>query len=164
VKSVKVNGWKIYFHPLFNEQYLELRNKVSKLKQKLSDEEYKNHSDVKFFGKLYKIIYQIIPDEPFAHYFVLKGELKRYSRVKGKGLPDRYRLFFLVLKEKAAIIILWLGYPRKQGAKDDCYEVFIKMILRSEFPTSFVELKSLIPELQDEEVDIIPLLDEQTDV
>jgi toxin YhaV len=154
VNRKSVNGWNIYFHPLFSEQYQELRNKVLKLKQKLSDEEYKKNAHVIFYGNLVKIIYQLIPGEPFAHYFVLKGNLKRYNRVKGKGLPERYRLFFMVDKEQSTIVILWLGYPRKQGAKDDCYEVFFNMVSRSVFPNNFEDLKSIVQESKDDQVDL----------
>ncbi|MBN3925186.1 MAG: type II toxin-antitoxin system YhaV family toxin [Nostoc sp. NMS4] len=38
------------------------------------------------------------------------------------------------------IAILWLGFPRKEGAKDDCYEVFTKMVARGTFPDSLDEL------------------------
>lgn len=58
--------------------------------------------------------------------------------MKKMGLPDRYRLFFRVFDtpEMKAIVILWLGFPRKERAKDDCYNVFTKMVMRGEFPSS----------------------------
>lgn len=37
-------------------------------------------------------------------------------------------------------MILWLGYPRKEGDKNDCYAVFQKMVLNGTFPTSMQEL------------------------
>jgi toxin YhaV len=42
--------------------------------------------------------------------------------------------------ELKAIVILWLGFPRKEGAKDDCYDVFTKMVTRGTFPDSLDEL------------------------
>jgi toxin YhaV len=47
-----------------------------------------------------------------------------------------------------AIVILWLGYPRKEGDKKDCYTVFAKMIDtgvpvlrdRGQFPEDIAEL------------------------
>ncbi len=60
------------------------------------------------------------------------------------GLPQRYRLFFRVFDTPLkAIVILWLGFPRKEGAKDDCYEIFTKMVTQGAFPDS---LDELIPE------------------
>jgi toxin YhaV len=62
--------------------------------------------------------------------------------MKKMGLPDRYRLFFRVFDtpERKAIVILWLGFPRKEGAKDDCYKVFTKMVMRGEFPDNLAQL------------------------
>ena len=37
-------------------------------------------------------------------------------------------------------MILWLGFPRKEGAKNDCYQVFTKMVERGTFPDSLDEL------------------------
>lgn len=76
-----------------------------------------------------------------AH-FALTGTLKRYGRVKKMGLPERYRLFFRAFdtEQLKVIVILWLGFPRKEGAKNDCYQVFIKMVERRTFPDSLDEL------------------------
>ena len=68
---------------------------------------------------------------PFSE-FALEG----FGRVKKKGLNDRYRLFFKAFEEKKRIFIIWLGYPRKEGDKDDCYAVFTKMVDSGELPTS----------------------------
>ena len=83
-----------------------------------------------------------IPNDPFASYFALTGALKRYGRVKKMGLPQRYRLFFRAFNtpELKAIVILWLGFPRKEGAKKDCYQVFTKMVEGGTFPDSLDEL------------------------
>ncbi len=50
------------------------------------------------------------------------------------GLPERYRLFFRAFKKQKIIIILWLGFPRKEGDKKDCYQVFTKKVENGEFP------------------------------
>jgi toxin YhaV len=83
-----------------------------------------------------------IPLDPFASHFALTEALKRYGRVKKMGLPERYRLFFRALETEnlKVIVILWLGFPCKEGAKDDCYQVFTKMIERGTFPDSMDEL------------------------
>ncbi len=58
------------------------------------------------------------------------------------GLPERHHLFFRALKtaEQKAIFILWLGYPRKEGDKNDCYAAFTKRVSRSDFPETLDEL------------------------
>ncbi|MBD2435350.1 type II toxin-antitoxin system YhaV family toxin [Nostoc sp. FACHB-110] len=137
------NGWEIYFHPqLFGHQYQELFERVSRLQEQLPESEYKTHATVKLFAAITVAIETKIPADPFASYFALTGALKRYGRVKKMGLPQRYRLFFRAFDTEnlRAIVILWLGFPRKEGAKDDCYQVFNKMIERGEFPDSLDEL------------------------
>ncbi len=83
-----------------------------------------------------------IPSDPFSPRFALKDDLRGYGRLKKMGLPNRYRLFFRAfqLGEQKEIVILWLGYPRKEGDKNDCYAVFQKMVLNGTFPTSMQEL------------------------
>jgi len=90
-----------------------------------------------------------IPADPFASHFALIGALKRYGRMKKMGLSDRYRLFFRPFDqlERKAIVILWLGFPRKAGAKDDCYQAFEKMVSRGSFPESLDALLAECSEL-----------------
>ena len=140
MKPLRIKGWDIYFHRLFEQQYAEIRSNVEKLQSKLEKEKLRLHPDVKLFQALVNLIYQTIPYNPFADYFVLKDSLKRYSRVKKKGLPNRYRLFFKVFKKQKKLVILWLGYPRKEGDKKDCYKVFSKMVNRGEFPLNIEQL------------------------
>jgi toxin YhaV len=137
------NGWEVYFHPkLFGTQYQELFERVSFLREHLPDAEYKTHTTVKLFAAITVAIETKIPFDPFASYFALTGSLKQYGRVKKMGLPQRYRLFFRAFETEKlkAIVILWLGFPRKEGAKDDCYRVFTKRVEKGTFPDSLDEL------------------------
>jgi toxin YhaV len=139
--------WEIYFHPqLFARQYQELLTKVQTLKTNLDPDDYRIHPTVKLFAAITIGIEEKIPRDPFAAHFVLAGALKKYGRMKKMGLPGRYRLFFRVFdtSELKAIVILWLGYPRKEGDRNDCYTVFTKMVERGDFPSNIAEL---IPEL-----------------
>lgn len=130
------NGWQIFFSPLFNEHWVELRNRVRVLKNELPKEEFITHSDVKFLKALNIGIKGKIPQDPFASHFALQKPLQKYSRLKKMGLPERYRLFFRAFKEPKIIIILWLGFPRKEGDKKDCYQVFSKKVENGDFPES----------------------------
>ncbi|NJM73627.1 MAG: type II toxin-antitoxin system YhaV family toxin [Scytonema sp. RU_4_4] len=137
------NGWEVYFHPqLFATQYQELFERVSRLQEQLPEAEYKTHATVKLFAAVTAAIETKIPSNPFASHFALTGALKRYGRVKKMGLPERYRLFFRAFdtEQLKAIVILWLGFPRKEGAKDDCYQLFTKIVERGTFPDSLDEL------------------------
>jgi toxin YhaV len=136
-------GWDIVFHPqLFGLQYQELVARVDQLRNNLNPTDFKTHSTVKLFAAITIGVESKIPSDPLASHFALTGNLKYYSRMKKMGLPGRYRLFFRVFDkaETKAIVILWLGYPRKEGDKNDCYEVFTKMVQRDEFPDNLYEL------------------------
>ncbi len=140
MSSFTCNGWIMFFYPLFHEQWVELSNRVRVLKNKLTKEEFIKHPDVKLLKALDVGIKEKIPQDPFASYFVLQKPLQKYGRLKKMGLPERYRLFFRAFKEHKIIIILWLGFPRKEGDKKDCYQVFSKKVTNGELPESIDEL------------------------
>ena len=145
---MKINGWTILFHPLFDDQWQQLLNLVKSLRSRLSQEDFVQHPQVKLFKALTVGIEQKIPNEPLASYFALRKPLDKYSRLKKMGLPNRYRLFFKVFPQQKVIIILWLGFPRKEGDKKDCpkgyrfayYCVFAKMVKKEQFPLSLKDL------------------------
>ena len=136
MSSISSNGWAIYFHQIFFDQLADQIACVKKLKSRMSNEEFITHPEVKMLQTLRKCIKQEIPNDPFASRFHLNGILAKYSRVKHLGIPSRYRLFFRASAQSGhkAIFILWLGFPRKKDSKDDCYEVFKKMVSRGNFP------------------------------
>ena len=137
------NGWQIYFiKRLFGKQRRDLQAEVHRLKKTLPLEEYFTHAKVKLYTAIMVAIKEKIPEDLMAEHFALSGSLKKYGRVKKMGLPNRYRLFFRVLQtpDHKAIFILWLGYPRKAGDKNDCYKTFAKMVERGDYPESLDEL------------------------
>lgn len=140
------NGWEIYFFtPLFAQQRRDLRDKIRELKQKLSVEEYNSHPDVKLLASVMRGIKEIIVLNPFAAEFRLKKNLRKYGRLKGYSIDYRHRLFFRAFEEngRKIIVILWLGFPRKEGDKNDCYTRFSKMVEGGLFPESVEELIKL---------------------
>jgi toxin YhaV len=76
------------------------------------------------------------------------------------GLPQRYRLFFRAFAERRVIIILWLGFPRKEGDRRDCYQVFSKMVANGKLPDSYESLVAQF-ELEDDEATADTELEEQ---
>jgi toxin YhaV len=140
MNPLSCNGWTIFFHPLFARQWVDLVEKVKRLKSKLAPPYFVTHPEVKLLKALDVGIKEKIPQEPTASHFVLKKPLQKYGRLKKMGLPNRYRLFFRAFKEKKVIIILWLGFPRKEGDKKDCYQVFTQKVLNGEFPDSLETL------------------------
>ena len=137
---MKINGWTILFHPLFNNQWQELINSVKSLRSRLSPEEFIRHPQVKLFKALTVGIEEKIAQDPLAKYFALKKPLDKYSRLKKMGLPSRDRLFFKVFPQQKTIIILWLGFPRKEGDKKDCYRIFSKMVEKGQFPANLADI------------------------
>jgi toxin YhaV len=137
------NGWEIYFHrKLFGEQRRQLKEQVSQLKIKLPPSEFVKHPTVKLLAAVMTGIKEKIVLDPFAPQFTLKGSLRHYGRLKGMGLSDRHRLFFRAFEAEGRkiLIILWLGFPRKQGDKNDCYEVFSRMVSNGDFPETLEQL------------------------
>ena len=137
---MKINGWTILFHPLFNDQWQQLLHQVKSLRSRLPIEDFVKHPQVKLFKALTVGIEEKIPHDPLASYFALRKPLDKYSRLKKMGLPNRYRLFFKVFSQQKVIIVLWLGFPRKEGDKKDCYRVFAKMVKKGQFPLLLKDL------------------------
>ena len=131
---IEVNGWKIYFYSVFNEQFQELIESSVKFKERDTPKQYKERFKPKLLKALQRAIKESIPNDLFSKDFELKGDLSNYRRVKWVGIFDRYRLFFRVDVEQDSIVILWLGYPRNEGGKNDCYRVFGKMVENGDFP------------------------------
>jgi toxin YhaV len=53
---------------------------------------------------------------------------------------ERYRLFFRAFADQKVIILLWLGFPRKEGDRQDCYQVFARMLANAKLPESYESL------------------------
>ena len=137
------NEWSIYFHPEFANQWDQQVKLVKKLSSTLSKKEFVEHREVKFTASLRLCIKEKIPLNPHAAYFRLRKDLKKYRRLKKMGLPERYRLFFRagVINNEKVIIVLWLGYPRREGdKKNDCYEKFKRKLANQIFPDDLTQL------------------------
>lgn len=86
------NGWKLLYHPVFGDRYAELRERVRVLKKRLGNAEFARHPDVKLVAAVRRAVLEIVPQDPNRPDFWLKDDLAKFRRVKGYGLPDRYRL------------------------------------------------------------------------
>ena len=153
------NGWTILFYTDFQLQWEDLTTKVIKLKSKLDPQDFVTHPDVKLLKAIDSGIRDKISLDPFAHYFSLRKPLQQYGRLKKMGLPQRYRLFFRAFAERRVIIILWLGFPRKEGDRRDCYQIFSRMVANGKLPDSYESLVAAF-ELEDEVTDETELTDE----
>jgi hypothetical protein len=91
-----------------------------------------------------EVIKETIAVDPYASRFALSGPLRRYGRLKGMGLPNRYRLFFRPFEAEGRrlLLILWLGSPCKEGDRNDSYAVFSRLVRRGELPEDWASLQS----------------------
>jgi toxin YhaV len=138
------HGWQIAFHAhLFARQYGELKAEVKRLKRELDPHDFAPHPQVKLLAAVIEGIKKHIAADPDASSFALSGPLRRYSRLKGLGLPDRYRLFYRPFEAKGQRLLLipWRGFPRKDGDRNNCYAVFSRMVRRGEFPEDWERLQ-----------------------
>ncbi len=132
------NGWHIFYGKYFDQQLDSLEKIAEKQrarvdKGQLTEAGYKTHPMVKQLAAVARAIQELVPSNPYHDDFRLRDDLKNYGRVKKKGIDKRYRLFFRALEIDGfkVIIFLWLGYPRKDGDKNDCYSKFKKCIASS---------------------------------
>jgi toxin YhaV len=134
------HGWTILFYTDFRLQWEDLTARVRKLKSRLESEDFIRHPDVKLLKAVDTGIRAKIPLDPFASHFALRKPLQKYGRLKKMGLPQRYRLFFRAFADQQIIIVLWLGFPRKEGDRQDCYQVFSRMVANGKLPESYESL------------------------
>jgi toxin YhaV len=147
--SFDAHGWTILFYADFRIQWDRLRDRAIQLKSNLNSEEFVRHPDVKLLKAIDVGIRDEIAVDPFASYFALRKPLQKYGRLKKMGLPQRYRLFFRAFAEQNVIIILWLGFPRKEGDRQDCYAVFSRMVANGTLPESYT---SFLAECNSEDI------------
>lgn len=126
-----VNGWTLYTHPLFAEQYLSLTAKVEALKAK-DPQGYKKKNATKRLTAIYKLAYEIIPKDPSSSDYrqgkTLGDNNKHWFRAK---FFQQYRLFFRYHFESKIIVYAWVndeGNKRAYESKTDAYKVFARML------------------------------------
>jgi toxin YhaV len=140
MSQLNENGWTILFYTDFQLQWEELKSRAIKLKLRLDPEDFVRHPDVKLLKAVDTGIRAKISRDPFASHFALRKPLNKYGRLKKMGLPQRYWLFFRAFAEQKVIIILWLGFPRKEGDRQDCYAAFSRMVANGKLPESYESL------------------------
>ena len=140
------NGWNLFQFQPFAQRLQALTQDVSRLA--LADPTgYKQHPQTKLLASVYRSMTVTVPANPADPVFRLGNTLGKshgnWRRVK-KGLPQRYRLFFMFASNPLAVVIYaWLNDQdtlRKEGSRIDVYEVFKRMLERGEVPSSINEL------------------------
>ncbi len=96
-----------------------------------SEPEFALFLSFKLFSALYGLGYDIIPSDPNHKDFRLHAPLAKFRRIKGHGLPRRYRVFFVFLESAKTIIFLYVNDERtlrRQGDSRDPYARFTALV------------------------------------
>lgn len=126
-----VNGWTLFTHPLFAQQYQMLKDKVEALKAK-DPQGYSKKNDAKRLAAIYKLVFEIVPQDPtlpdYRQGTTLGDHNKHWFRAK---FFQQYRLFFRYHLESKIIVYAWVNdedSKRAYDSKSDAYKVFAKML------------------------------------
>ena len=128
---IVVNGWTLYAHPLFIEQYEVLKEKVEKLKAK-DPKGYVKKNATKRLAAIHKLAFEIVPQNPtkpeYRQGTTLGESNKHWFRAK---FFQQYRLFFRYHQPSKVIVYAWVNdesTKRAYESKSDAYKVFAKML------------------------------------
>jgi toxin YhaV len=128
---IVVNGWTLFAHPLFVEQYQVLTEKVEKLKAK-DPKSYLKKNATKRLAAIHKLAFEIIPQDPTKQEYrqgaTLGDNNKHWFRAK---FFQQYRLFFRYHQASKVIVYAWVNDENTKRAyegKSDAYKVFSKML------------------------------------
>lgn len=130
-QPLQVNGWKIYAHSLFLNQFEELLKKVEHLRLK-DPENYQSKNITKRLAAIARLAFEVIPQDPTSSDYrqgnTLGEENKHWLRAK---FFQQYRLFFRYHLKNKIIVFAWVNdsdSKRAYDSKTDAYRVFRKMI------------------------------------
>jgi len=142
-QPLAINGWSIFAHPLFLEQFEELLMQVKNLRQKYP-EDYKKKNATKRLAAIVKLAFDVIPQDPTLSDYrqgnTLGDDYKHWFRAK---FFQQYRLFFRYHQESKIIVFAWVNdenSKRAYDSKTDAYRVFKKMLESGNPPDDWNEL------------------------
>ncbi|CAD5953689.1 Toxin YhaV [Planktothrix tepida] len=126
-----INGWNLFAHPLFLNQFEELLTQVEQLRQKYP-QDYKKKNATKRLAAIAKLAFDTIPQDPTRSEYrqgsTLGDDYKHWFRAK---FFQQYRLFFRFHQESKIIVYAWVNDENSKRAYDsntDAYRVFKKML------------------------------------
>jgi toxin YhaV len=147
-----VNGWRLYVHPLFEQQFRRLVEQVEALAAK-DPAGYKELPAAKLLATINRHIRETIPKNPGAAEFRLGNTLgsdnRHWFRAK---FHERYRLFYRFSSKEKVIIYAWVNDERtlrKSGSRIDPYRVFRAMLEAGDPPDTMEQLLVRAKEMKD---------------
>ena len=139
----EVNGWAIYAHPCFLDQFEALCNEVEALKRKFPGN-YPKKNAAKRLTAIAKLVFDVIPRDPENEDYRQGGTLgddrKHWFRAK---FFQQYRLFFRYHTPSRIIVFGWVNddtTKRAYGCASDAYKTFGKMLDKKRPPDDWQEL------------------------
>jgi len=138
-----VNGWRLFVHPLFDQQLRRLADHVERLAKK-DPEGYREEPAAKLLATINRLIREIIPRDPNAPEFrqgdTLGADNRHWFRAK---FHQRYRLFYRFSTKEKVIVYAWVNDERtlpKSGSKSDPYRVFRALLEAGDPPGTIEQL------------------------
>lgn len=126
-----INGWNIFAHPLFLNQFEELLTQVEHLRQKYP-QDYKHKNATKRLAAIAKLAFDVIPQDPTRSDYrqgdTLGDDYKHWFRA---NFFQQYRLFFRYHQEGKIIVFAWVNDENSKRAYDSktyAYRTFKKML------------------------------------
>jgi toxin YhaV len=150
-----LNGWNIFAHPLFLNQFEALVAQVEHLRRK-NPRDYKKKNATKRLAAIAKLTFEVIPEDPtrsdYRQGTTLGDDYKHWFRAK---FFQQYRLFFRYHQESKIILLAWVNDDSSKRAYEsntDAYRVFRKMLESGHPPDGWDDLlkeaKRASPRLQ----------------
>ncbi|NJL18985.1 MAG: type II toxin-antitoxin system YhaV family toxin [Bdellovibrionaceae bacterium] len=138
VVGVEVNGWKLFTHPVFLDQFEALVVEVEEERSK-DPAGYRDKKKTKLLAAILKIAFEVIPRDPADRMFqqgkTLGKEYRHWRRAK--FFEGRFRLFFRYSSAARIIVLAWVNDEetlRTYGSKTDAYAVFQGMLKKNRPP------------------------------
>ena len=126
-----VNGWTIFAHPLFLDQFDEFARQVEAHKRK-DPVGFVKKNATKRLAAIAKLAFEVIPQDPSRTEYrqgnTLGEDHKHWFRAK---FFQQYRLFFRYHAQSKVIVFAWVNdedTKRAYESGDDAYRVFRKML------------------------------------
>ena len=138
-----INGWDVFAHSLFLNQFEELLRQVELLRQKYP-QDYNKKNATKRLAAIVKLAFDVIPQDPTLSNYrqgsTLGDEYKHWFRAK---FFQQYRLFFRYHQESKIIVFAWVNDENSKRSYDsntDAYRVFKKMLESGHPPDNWNDL------------------------
>jgi toxin YhaV len=140
-----VNGWTLFAHPIFLDQFVVLTEQVEALR--LRDPlGFTRKNPTKRLAAVARLVFEVIPGDPTrAEYRLgntLGDEHRHWFRAR---FFQQYRLFFRYHAQARIIVFAWFNDEdtrRAYESTDDAYRVFRRMLNKGKPPADWDQLLS----------------------